>query len=105
MVNAGAIATASLIEPLGFEKPIDRILHEYSQFAGRHLKVDEQVFTSENETGNRNRAIAYLLKNAGVIDRDVEGWSKPISANAPPRSPAGTWRPWQPHSLRPGSTR
>ncbi|MFN8141219.1 MAG: glutaminase A [Solirubrobacterales bacterium] len=72
MVNAGAIATASLIEPLGFEKPIDRILHEYSQFAGRHLKVDEQVFTSENETGNRNRAIAYLLKNAGVIDRDVE---------------------------------
>ncbi|MCB0863971.1 MAG: glutaminase A, partial [Solirubrobacterales bacterium] len=72
MVNAGAIATASLIEPLGFEKPIDRILHEYSQFAGRHLKVDEQVFRSENETGNRNRAIAYLLKNAGVIERDVE---------------------------------
>lgn len=42
MVNAGAIATASLIEPLGFEKPIDRILHEYSQFAGRHLKVDDR---------------------------------------------------------------
>ena len=72
MVNAGAIATASLIEPLGFEQPIDRILHEYSQFAGRHLKVDEAVFRSENETGNRNRAIAYLLKNAGVIERDVE---------------------------------
>jgi len=72
MVNAGAIATTSLIEPIGFEKPIDRILHEYSEFAGRHLKVDEEVFNSENETGHRNRAIAYLLKNAGVVDREVE---------------------------------
>ena len=72
MVNAGAIATTSLIKPLGFEEPIDRILHEYSGFAGRELEVDEAVFESENETGNRNRAIAYLLKNSDVIEDDVE---------------------------------
>ena len=73
MVNAGAIATASLIRPLGFERPIDRILHEYSAFAGRDLAVDERVFASENETGHRNRAIAYLLKSSGVIEgEDVE---------------------------------
>ncbi len=73
MVNAGAIATASLIEPIGFDHPIDRILHEYSSFAGRDLAIDDDVFRSENETGDRNRAIAYLLKNTGAIDNgDVE---------------------------------
>ena len=73
MVNAGAIATASLIEPLGFEKPIDRILNEYSAFAGRELTIDEAVFESEFRTGSRNRAIAYLLQNSGVIEDEVEG--------------------------------
>jgi glutaminase len=72
MVNAGAIATTSLITPLGFDKPIDRILNEYSAFAGRDLSVDEEVFGSENETGHRNRAIAYLLRNADVVDHEVE---------------------------------
>lgn len=72
MVNAGAIATTSLIEPLGFKRPIDRILNEYSAFAGRDLTVDEDVFESENRTGHRNRAIAYLLRNAEVVDHEVE---------------------------------
>ncbi len=72
MVNAGAIATTSLIEPLGFDRPIDRILNEYSAFAGRDLNIDEEVFSSENQTGHRNRAIAYLLRNAEVVDHEVE---------------------------------
>jgi len=72
MVNAGAIATTSLIKPSGAEQPIDRILNEYSAFAGRSLEVDESVFQSENSTGHRNRAIAYLLKNANVLDDEVE---------------------------------
>ena len=72
MVNAGAIATASLIAPLGFDRPFERILTEYSSFAGRELKVDEAVFESENRTGNRNRAIAYLMKNTGALREDVE---------------------------------
>jgi len=72
MVNAGAIATTSLIEPLGFDRPIDRILNEYSAFAGRDLAIDDSVFGSENDTGHRNRAIAYLLKNADVVGHEVE---------------------------------
>ncbi|MBK8293740.1 MAG: glutaminase A [Solirubrobacterales bacterium] len=72
MVNAGAIATTSLIRPKGATAPFERILSEYSAFAGRQLEVDEAVFESENKTGNRNRAIAYLLKNANVLDAEVE---------------------------------
>ncbi|MGK2931668.1 MAG: glutaminase A, partial [Solirubrobacterales bacterium] len=72
MVNAGAIATTSLIKPLGGVQPINRILREYSAFAGRQLEVDEAVYESENTTGHRNRAIAYLLKNADVLDDEVE---------------------------------
>ncbi len=72
MVNAGAIATTSLIKPVGAERPIDRILAEYAAFAGRELEVDEEVFRSENATGHRNRAIAYLLKNSEVLDDEVE---------------------------------
>jgi len=72
MVNAGAIATTALIEPLGFDRPIDRILNEYSAFAGRDLSIDESVFSSENETGHRNRAIAYLLRNSNVVEGEVE---------------------------------
>jgi glutaminase len=72
MVNAGAIATASLISPLGFDRPIDRILNEYSAFAGRDLAIDEAVFASENRTGYRNRAIAWLMKNSGALGEQAD---------------------------------
>jgi glutaminase len=72
MVNAGAIATSSLIRPIGFDRPIDRILNEYSAIAGRDLEIDEAVFRSEDVSGHRNRAIAYLLKNSGALDEDSD---------------------------------
>ncbi len=46
-------------------------MHPLGSFAGRELGVDEQVFASERETGDRNRAIAYLLRNYAVIEGDV----------------------------------
>src|SRR5258706_1672398 len=42
------------------------------RFAGRALDVDEAVFDSERRTGDRNRAIAYLLRNYGIIKGDVD---------------------------------
>ena len=72
MVNAGAIATASLIEPIGFDRAIERILNEYSAFAGRDLEIDEQVYRSEDGSGYRNRAIAYLMKNSGALPEDAD---------------------------------
>ena len=40
-----------------------------SAFAGRELEVDEAVFESERATGDRNRALGYLMRNAGSLQR------------------------------------
>ncbi|MBY0226757.1 MAG: glutaminase A [Hyphomicrobium sp.] len=71
MVNAGAIATTALIRGNGFEDRFKRILDMFSRYAGRQLTVDESVFASERATGHRNRAIAYLQLNSGMIEEPV----------------------------------
>lgn len=37
-----------------------------------NLQINEAVYKSEKLTGDRNRAMGYLLKNDGVIDGNVE---------------------------------
>ncbi len=71
MVNAGAISTTSLIKGNGTEERFNRILSMFSRYAGRQLTVDESVFESERATGHRNRAIAYLQLNSGMIEEPV----------------------------------
>src|ERR1700742_5219142 len=44
----------------------------YSEFAGRRLELDYDVYASEKATGSRNRAIAYMLQSFGVLDDDPE---------------------------------
>jgi glutaminase len=43
-----------------------------SRFAGRELDIDQAVFRSESQTGHRNRAIAYLMRNSDMIKREPE---------------------------------
>jgi glutaminase len=71
MVNAGAIACSGLILEAKGDAAFDTVRQALSRFAGRELEVDEAVFASERETGDRNRAIGYLLRNSGVIAEDV----------------------------------
>ncbi|MDA0185162.1 glutaminase A [Solirubrobacter phytolaccae] len=66
LVNAGAILTTSLV-PGGF----DRIAEGLSAFAGHTLAVDDAVHASERETGDRNIAIAHLMRAAGALEGDV----------------------------------
>jgi glutaminase len=71
MINAGAIVTTSLLATdsgPGFE----RILAGLSGFAGRRLDIDEATFGSERETGDRNRALGYLMRAAGSLRSPVE---------------------------------
>jgi len=72
MVNAGAIACSGLIYDAQGKDAFGCILATLSAFAGRKLGVDEAAFASERETGDRNRAIAYLLRNYAVIKGDVD---------------------------------
>jgi glutaminase len=71
MVNAGAIAVASLIKQDPVGAGIDAFVDRMGRAAGRTLRVDESVLASESATGHRNRAIAYMLLNSGVIDDGV----------------------------------
>ena len=72
MVNAGAIACTGLIYGAQRGKAFDCILDSLCRFAGRDLDVDQAVFLSERATGDRNRAIAWLLRNYSIIGREVD---------------------------------
>src|SRR5258708_7666544 len=72
MVNSGAIACSGLIREAKGDDAFEYIRQALSSFAGRDLGVDEAVFASESATGDRNRAIAYLLRNSSVIKDDVD---------------------------------
>ncbi|HEU4475180.1 MAG TPA: glutaminase A [Methyloceanibacter sp.] len=70
MVNAGAIAVAELLNGETQDQRIANMLALFSSLAGRKLEIDEAVFQSELATGHRNRAIAYLMLNTGMIRRN-----------------------------------
>jgi glutaminase len=72
MVNAGAIAATALIKGTGHAERWARILDTFQRFVGRDLTIDESVYRSESATGHRNRAIAFLELNSGMIGGDVE---------------------------------
>lgn len=71
MINAGAIAIASLIKKSPVVAGTQAFVDKMSEAAGRHLRTDWAVMQSESLTGNRNRAIAYLMRNFGIIDELV----------------------------------
>jgi len=70
MINAGAIATTSLVQGDTAADKWSRIAAVMSRFIGHAVTIDEAVYRSESHTGFRNRAIAWMLKNFGVIDGD-----------------------------------
>jgi glutaminase len=71
MVNAGAIACSGLIHEAKGDSAFEYIRQALGRFAGRELGIDEAVFASESATGDRNRAIGYLLRNSTVIKDNV----------------------------------
>ncbi|TCO72681.1 glutaminase A [Marinisporobacter balticus] len=72
-INAGAIACISLVAgDNGIEK-FERVQEMLKKMANnQEIQVNYQVYQSEKLTGNTNRAIAYYLKGANIIERDVE---------------------------------
>jgi glutaminase len=72
MVNAGAIACSGLIYEAEGADAFECIRTTLGRLAGRDLDVDDSVFNSERTTGDRNRAIAWLLHNYNMVTGDVD---------------------------------
>lgn len=73
MINTGAIALCTLIHGDTYQDRFSKLLT-----LARHLTdnpaigVDETVYQSEKKTGNKNRALAYMLTAYGMISDPVE---------------------------------
>lgn len=72
MVNAGAIATTSLVNGATADAKWNNIVAKLSDFAGRKLTVDEPVYISEAGDNQRNVAQAQLLKAYDKIYFDAD---------------------------------
>ena len=72
MINTGAIALCTLIRGRDYAERFDRLLELVRTLADNpNLEVDQAVFRSEQLTGNKNRALAYLLTAYGMISDPV----------------------------------
>jgi glutaminase len=67
MVNAGAIATTSLVPGTTVEAKWKFIHDGLSRFAGRTLPLNEEVYACASQTNFRNQSIARLLQRYGRI--------------------------------------
>ena len=73
MVNAGAIALCTLIDGKTYQDKFKRLLDLVRDIAENPaLEVNEEVYQCEKATGNKNRALTYMLKAYGIINEDAE---------------------------------
>ena len=90
LVNPGAIAATSMVKGADRNEIWKSILGYYSDFAGRPLSVNEEVFKSESDTNQRNQAIGALMYAYGYIkdnpDRATDIYTEQCSVSVTPRT-------------------
>ena len=73
MINAGAIAISSMIKGKDKEDKFNRLLEFFKLVTeNKTLDYNEEIYNGENRTGNKNRAMAYFMKDQGGIESSVE---------------------------------
>jgi glutaminase len=88
LVNPGAITATSMIQGATRDEVWKKVLDFHSDFAGRSLNVDKEVFDSEAATNQRNQALGSLMYAYGFIkekpDQAVDIYTQQcaISVNA-----------------------
>ncbi len=70
LVNAGAIATVSLISGKSPQEKWNKILNFYGRVAGEKLALIDEVYKSEAATNTGNKALSYLLAKYDRIYAD-----------------------------------
>ncbi|MEC6898376.1 glutaminase A [Photobacterium piscicola] len=74
LVNAGAMATVSLVKATDKEQRWQQILNFQSLLANSTITLSDEVNQSEQTTNTHNRAIALLLESSGRM------YSEPLEA-------------------------
>jgi glutaminase len=72
MVNAGAIAVTDLVPGSDLDARVENVGTMFERYLGRRPEIDREVWASERATGDRNRAIAYLMASRGILGHPVE---------------------------------
>jgi len=72
MVNAGALLTANLVDGDSGDARTHRILAGLGAFAGRELDYDREISESEQLHGDRNHALAHLMRSEGTLDETAD---------------------------------
>jgi glutaminase len=86
LVNAGAIATVSLIQGKSSDDKWNKIIGMMNSFSNNKLSVNQKVYKSESDTNQHNQAIAELLESYGKLYGDpkeaVDLYTRQCSVNA-----------------------
>ena len=73
MINAGAIAVSSCLKGTNVEEKFEKVLAMANALFGKtDTEYDKSVFLSEQTTGDRNRALAYMMRSGGVFENNVD---------------------------------
>ncbi|MBO8171297.1 MAG: glutaminase A [Bacillaceae bacterium] len=73
MINAGAIAVTSMIAGKDNPEKLERLLQLARRLTNdTSVNVNKEVYLSEKSTADRNRALAYFMRENGIIHGDVE---------------------------------
>ncbi len=95
LVNAGAIATTSLISGQDAAEKWNKILAFYGKVAGDKLSLIDEVYKSEAATNAGNKALAMLLAKYDRIYADpfdsVDIYTKQCSVWSDCHSACGVW--------------
>lgn len=73
LINAGAIAVTSCIKGETADERFEKVLNVARAILGNDaISYSPEVFQSERLTGDRNRALAYMMRSSGVFTDNAE---------------------------------
>lgn len=67
LVNAGAMATVSLVNGADADEIWANMMNNFNSFANTALTVNQEIYKSESATNQHNRGIAWLLDSYGYF--------------------------------------
>lgn len=72
MINAGAITIASLLPGETMFEKIKSVTTYLERMIGKKVHINNEIYFSEYQSADYNRAIAYILQANGFLKSDVE---------------------------------